>query len=248
VKRATAVVARMRLLLSAPGPDPSLEVDADLRPDGKNGPMVRTLSSSLAYYAEHSATWEAQALLRAGFGAGDAGVVDELLSAIDPLRYPIGGLTRVQVGEIRRLKARVETERMPRGSDPARNTKLGPGGLADVEWTIQLLQLQHGYEVPGLRTTSTLDALAAARDAGLVVATDAAALESAWRLASRLRNAIMLTRGRASDVIPTDARDASAIAHLLGHEPASASMLVEEWRKAARRASAVVGRLFWGED
>ena len=248
VKRATAVVARMRQLLAAPGPDPALEVDADLRPDGKFGPMVRSLSSCLAYYRSHSATWEAQALLRAGFGAGDVDTVGRLLVVADSIRYPSGGLTRTQIAEIRRLKARMETERMPRGSDPARNTKMGPGGLADVEWTVQLLQLQHGHDLPGLRTTSTLDALHAAQEAGLVTAPDAAALEAAWRLATRLRNAIMLVRARASDLIPGDAREAAAIAYLLGYEPASASLLVDEWRKAARRAGGVVGRLLWGED
>ena len=100
--------------------------------------------------------WESQALLRAEPLAGDVELGERFVALIDPLRYPAAGLDAAAVREIRRIKARVEAERLPRGVDPARNTKLGPGGLADVEWTVQLLQLQHARTVPGLRTTRTL--------------------------------------------------------------------------------------------
>ncbi|MCB0891463.1 MAG: bifunctional glutamine-synthetase adenylyltransferase/deadenyltransferase, partial [Propionibacteriaceae bacterium] len=138
-------------VLAKAGPDPSLDIDIDLRPEGKNGPMVRSLSSFRAYYERWSSTWEAQALVRAAHGAGDPELSAELLESIDVLRYPADGLTRQQVLEIRKLKARMEVERIPRGSDPLRNTKLGPGGLSDVEWVVQLLQLANAHEVPGLR-------------------------------------------------------------------------------------------------
>src|SRR5439155_13053761 len=92
------------------------------------------------------------------------------------IRYPAVGVNDEQVTEIRRIKARVDTERLPRGADPALHAKLGRGGLTDVEWTVQMLQLRHGFEVPALRTTRTLDALAAARDARMVDAGDAAGL------------------------------------------------------------------------
>ncbi|MCD0486538.1 bifunctional glutamine-synthetase adenylyltransferase/deadenyltransferase, partial [Streptacidiphilus sp. ASG 303] len=101
--------------------------------------------------------------------------------------------------EIRRIKARVESERLPRGADPTTHTKIGRGGIADVEWTVQLLQLRHGHRLPALRTTRTRAARAAARDAGLVDAADAAVLDAAWVLATRVRNAVMLVRGRPGD-------------------------------------------------
>ena len=84
---------------------------------------------------------------------------------IDPVRYPDGGLSPAELVEIRRIKARVDSERLPRGADPTTHTKLGRGGLTDIEWTIQLLQLAHGHAVAGLRTTRTLDALRSAVDA-----------------------------------------------------------------------------------
>ena len=99
---------------------------------------------------------------------------------VDPIRYPKGGLTPAQVREIRRIKARVEAERLPRGADPATHTKLGRGGLADVEWTVQLLQLQHAGDIPALRTTSTLDGLRAAAEAGLITHDDAEVLAAGW--------------------------------------------------------------------
>ncbi len=200
---ANKVVAEMRRLLQVPSADPPLLVDADLRPEGKSGPLVRTLGSYEAYYRRWALVWERHALLRAEPVAGDVDLGRRFVELIDPLRYPAGGLDEDAVREIRRLKARMESERMPRGADPKLHAKLGPGGLSDVEWTVQLLQLRHGAaEVPGLRTTRTREALAAAREAGLMSEEDACTLDEAWVLATRVRNAVMLVRGRAGTPSP----------------------------------------------
>ena len=191
------IAEELRRLLSAPSPEPPLGVDADLRPEGRQGPLVRSLAAYERYYADWSKIWEAQALLRARFVAGDAALGERFLALADRVRYPDGGLTPEQIIEIRRIKARVDTERLPRGADPATHAKLGRGGLADVEWAVQLLQLRHGYQVEGLRTPRTLDALGAARDAGLVSNMDAVFLARGWVMASQVRNALMLVRGRA---------------------------------------------------
>lgn len=242
---ATTAISRLRAMLSQPGPDPALQLDVDLRPEGKQGAIVRSLESYRAYYAKWSSTWEAQALLRAAPGAGEPGLAAALLAEIDGLRYPAEGLTQAQVHEIRRLKARMEAERAPRGGDPARNTKLGPGGLSDVEWVVQLLQLQHAHSVPALRTPATLDALAAVNEAGLLTDRDADALRDAWLLASRIRNAVMLFRGRASDSLPTDVRDLAAVAQILGYAKGESSLLVEDQLRRARLARQVMDRTFW---
>nr|WP_228488876.1 hypothetical protein [Raineyella fluvialis] len=164
---------------------------------------------------------------------------------MDPLRWPPGGLTEAQVREIRRLKARMEAERLPRGVERSRHTKLGPGGLSDVEWTVQLIQLRHAYDHPELRTTRTLPALRAERDLVLISATDAEVLEEAWLLASRIRNVIMLVRGRASDTLPTDGADAAAVAATMGFS--GTGPLRARYGEVTHRARAVVERLFWGE-
>ena len=208
--------------------------------------MVRSLGSYLSYYARWSSTWEAQMLLRATHGAGDQELSAALLAGIEELRHPPEGITKQQVHEIRKLKARMEVERIPRGSDPLRNTKLGPGGLSDVEWVVQLLQLLHAGRLPELRVTSTLSGLAVAEEADLVTASEAAALRDAWTMASSLRNAIMLLRGRASDSIPTDTREVSAVAQLIGYDKGESSLMVDEYRRRTRHARQVMDHLFWG--
>jgi glutamate-ammonia-ligase adenylyltransferase len=216
---AQAVAAEMTRLLELPAPDPPLVLDASLRPEGRHGPLVRSLAACRKYYAGRSAPWEYQALLRAEFAAGDASLGAAFIELADKYRYPADGLSEHAVREIRRIKARVEAERIPRGVDRARHLKLGPGGLSDVEWTVQLLQLRHGASVAGLRTTKTMEGLFAAVDAGLVSPEDAEVLATSWRLAARIRNAIMLVRGRADDSLPSRHTELTAVARLLGYRP-----------------------------
>jgi glutamate-ammonia-ligase adenylyltransferase len=245
-RAAHTVAERLRALLARSGPDPALQIDAGLRPEGRQGPLVRTLASYQAYYRRWSVPWEAQALLRAAFVAGDAGLGAAFIAMADEIRYPDGGIAEDSVREIRRIKARVEAERMPRGKDPALNVKLGPGGLADVEWVAQLLQLRHACAVPGLRTTRTLAALQAASAAGLVSGADTAVLTDAWQLAARIRDGVMLMRGRGSDALPSAAAELAIVARLLGYPPDGAQQLAEDWRRASRHARSATERLFYG--
>ena len=243
---AHAVAAELRRLLMLPVPDPALIVDADLRPEGRQGPLVRTLASYRAYYRRWSAPWEAQALLRAEFGAGDEDLGARFTRMIAEFRYPLDGISPAGVREIRRIKARMEAERIPRGADRARHVKLGPGGLSDVEWTVQLLQLQHAHAVPALRTTRTGAAMAAAVQAGLLATEDAAQLTAAWELAARIRNAIVLVGGRPGDTLPAKHSELTAVARLLGYPPGDAAQALEQdYRRAARHARAVMERLFY---
>lgn len=246
VRWAGSVAEALREALGSPSQDPPLVVDADLRPEGRQGPLVRTLDSYLAYYAKWSEPWEAQALLRARPVAGDAELGLEFVAAIDPVRYPADGLTPNQVREIRRIKARVDSERLPRGADPWTHTKLGRGGLADVEWTVQLLQLRHAHEIPGLRTTATLAGIDAAAGADLITSADAEALSAAWLLATKARNATMLVRGKASDQLPTSARELAAVATAVtGQTEREPGQFVDEYRRTMRRARAVIERVFY---
>jgi glutamate-ammonia-ligase adenylyltransferase len=242
------VATRLRALLAAPSStDPPLAVDADLRPEGRNGPLVRSLASYEKYYARWSSPWEAQALLRARPVAGDAELGAEFVAMIDPVRYPVDGVPPAHLVEIRRLKGRIDSERLPRGADPSTHTKLGRGGLADIEWTVQLLQLQHGHAVEGLRTARTLDALRAAAHAELISAEQAETLDHAWQLATRVRNAIMLVRDKAGDQLPTLGSDLVALGRVLGYPPGSdPGQLVDDYRRAARRARRVVEAIFYG--
>ena len=243
---AQAVANDIRKLLTEQSRDPALEVDAGLRPEGKQGPLVRTLSSYAAYYDKWSAVWEAQALLRAAPIVGDRDLCERFKTLIDPLRFPEEGLTKDDVIEVRRIKARVDSERLPRGADPATNFKLGRGGLSDVEWTVQLLQMEHAGRVPELRTTKTLEALQVAVENELLSIADAEGLADAWKFASRARNATVQVRGKAADQLPRDARERAAVAAILQYEPGQSDVMLNDYLRSARRARGIVDRIFWG--
>jgi glutamate-ammonia-ligase adenylyltransferase len=247
VRWSTSVAEQVRTLLGAPSPDPPLEVDANLRPEGRGGPLVRTLDSYRKYYEQRADVWEFQALLRATWLAGDHDLGERFLHMVDPLRYPAEGLSAAKATEIRRIKARVDAERLPRGADRATHTKLGHGGLADVEWTVQLLQMQHAGDAPELRTTSTLEGLREAAQAGFLDPADAEALTAGWIMATRARNAVTLVKGKPADQLPRSGRELAAVARAMGQPPGGdPGEFVDEYRRVTRRARAVVERVFYG--
>jgi glutamate-ammonia-ligase adenylyltransferase len=239
------VANEMRRLLALPAPDPPLVVDADLRPEGRQGPLVRSLASYLEYYRRWGAVWERQALLRARSVAGDEELGARFLAGIEEVRYPADGIDTATAREIRRIKARMEAERLPRGADPGLHTKLGRGGLSDVEWTVQLLQLRNAGRIEELRTPSTVPALRAARRHGLLTDEQHDVLTEAWRLAMRVRNAVVLARGKASDALPVDPRTLAAVARAMGYPAGHTQDLVEDYRRATRRARAVYEVVFF---
>lgn len=242
-QRAEAIVRSLKALtedLRVP-----LDLDINLRPEGKNGAVVRSLDSYRAYYDRWSLTWEAQALLRARGTVGDTALIDSFEQLADSVRYP-ATIGPDAVREVKRIKARVEKERLPQAADPARHLKLGRGSLSDVEWFVQLLQLEHGAAIAGLRTTSTLSALAAAASNGLVSEVDAGKLRDAWTFASRARSALTLWTSRTTDVLPTDRAQLEGVARIMGYPPGSASRLEDDYLRTTRLARQVFERAFYG--
>ncbi|MDF0529939.1 bifunctional [glutamine synthetase] adenylyltransferase/[glutamine synthetase]-adenylyl-L-tyrosine phosphorylase [Tsukamurella sp. 8F] len=246
-KWANQIADAVRKRLGAPSVDPGLEVDTGLRPEGRNGPVVRTLAGYKRYYDKWAQPWEVQALLRATTVAGDEDLGLEFLHAVDPIRYPEGGVSKDTVRELRRIKARVDSERLPRGADPATHTKLGRGGLSDVEWTVQLLQLLHAGAVPALQNTSTLESLEAIGANEVLGESDVALLRDAWLTATRARNALFLVRGKRVDQLPGPGAVLSNIAYVAGVREGSALDFLEDYLRTTRRARGVVDRVFWGE-
>ena len=220
------------------------ELDLDLRPEGKNGPIVRSIDSYASYYERWAGTWESQALLRARVISGEDSVRNEFVALIDRYRYP-EHMEASEVIEIRRIKARVEVERLPLGADPMRHLKLGRGSISDVEWLVQLLQLKHGYSNTSLQTPHTLQALEQLEIAGFVQASDAIVLKQAWQLSSAIRSAVMLAQNKRTDVLPTDRQQLESVSRLLEYPRGGAAALEQDYLATTRRARAVFEKLFY---
>ncbi|MGV0702197.1 bifunctional [glutamine synthetase] adenylyltransferase/[glutamine synthetase]-adenylyl-L-tyrosine phosphorylase [Mycolicibacterium porcinum] len=247
VRWSVSIAEQVRALLGTPSADPPLEVDTGLRPEGRNGPLVRTLASYATYYEQWAQAWEIQALLRAHRVAGDLELGDRFLLMADKTRYPSGGVSAEAVQEIRRIKARVDSERLPRGADPNTHTKLGRGGLADIEWTVQLLQLRYAHKVPALHNTSTLQTLDAIGAAELVAESDVELLRDAWLTATRARNALVLVRGKPTDQLPGPGRQLNAVALAAGWGSDDGGEFLDNYLRVTRRAKGVVRKIFGGE-
>ena len=224
---------------------PGASLDLELRPEGRKGALARSLEAYRTYWDRWAEAWEVQALIRARPAAGDAELAAAFAEAVAAVVWtePPDADT---VRSIRSVKARVEKERIPAGEDPDFHVKLGPGGMADVEWTVQLLQLRHGQKLPSLRTPATLEALSAALSEGLLEGSDAAALAESYEFCSRVRNALFLRTGRRRDSLPTDPVETARLGRALGYTETPRTSVREEYRRLTRRARRVVEREFYG--
>ncbi|TQE44730.1 bifunctional [glutamine synthetase] adenylyltransferase/[glutamine synthetase]-adenylyl-L-tyrosine phosphorylase [Corynebacterium phoceense] len=247
VKWAVTIVDGLRRRLAKPSGDPPLEVDLGLRPEGRSGPVVRTIASYERYYREWGEAWEMQALLRAAFIAGDEEVGSQFMELIDGFRYPAGGASESTIRDIRRMKARVDNERLPRGADRNTHPKLGRGGLTDIEWTVQLLTMMHAHECPELRNPSTLGTLDALETHEILPAAKVSALREAWCLATDVRNALVLVRGKRVNQLPPPGPQLAQVAGASGWAPEDNQGYLDHYLKTTRHARRVVDEVFWGE-
>lgn len=238
------VVARsiLREIGGATETDRAWEIDARLRPEGNQGPLARTFASYRAYYAQRAQTWERQALVKARPCAGDAELGEAFLALRDEVSFGTT-LSADAVAELRHIKRRVEAERIRAGEDKALHLKLGPGGMVDVEFTVQLLQLRHGPGDPSIRQPGTLAALAALEAGGYVGGDDAEQLRAAHRFCDRARNALHLRSASRREVLPSDPQQRRDLDRLLGVDDTAAA-----FRAVAAPAREVVERLFYREQ
>jgi [glutamine synthetase] adenylyltransferase / [glutamine synthetase]-adenylyl-L-tyrosine phosphorylase len=219
-------------------------IDARLRPEGAQGPLARSLGGYARYYDRWSLTWERQALVKARFVAGDPDVGERFAELVERVVYdaPFSG---DDAREVRRMKARIERERVPLGEDPQFHLKLGRGSLTDIEFCVQLLQLEHGGDRPELRVPGTIDALSRLCNGDLLTSEDADALEASYRFCERARNALYLHTGRPSEALPTDGAEIERVGRLLGYVHEPQSTLRDNYRRLTRRARRVVERVFY---
>lgn len=222
----------------------TFRIDARLRPEGNQGPLARSLEGFHQYYAQWGLTWERQALTKARFVAGDPDLGVRFSQLATEFTYG-RPMTDDDVREVRRMKARIERERIPPGEDPQFHLKLGRGSLSDVEFTVQLLQLVHGGPHADVRIPGTIAALERLQSRNLLDPDDVAVLEEAYRFCERARNARYLQIAQPSDALPTDRAELERLALLLGYVHHPHSALRDDYRRVTRRARRVVERVFY---
>ncbi len=217
------------------------DVDANLRPEGRDGPLVRTLEGYRTYYERWAHQWELQALLKARPVAGDPQLGAEFMELVTPFVWP-DRLDGDRVAEIQRMKERVEQSKAVR-RDGARQVKLAPGGIRDIEFAVQLLQLVHGRLDPALRAPGTLPALRALAEAGYVDEGDAALFEDAYQFLRTLEHRLQLRRLRRTHTVPADAGTRERIARAMGFRDIRAASALEQFDRELSRVQGYVRRL-----
>ena len=218
------------------------EVDANLRPEGRHGPLVRSLASHVAYYERWASTWEFQALLKARYAAGDADLAGAYLAALSPMIW-MSSMRENFVTEVRAMRRRV-IDNIPTAHRD-RQLKLGAGGLRDVEFAVQLLQLVHGRADESLRSSTTLDALEALTDGGYVGRRDGSALTESYEFLRTLEHRIQLFRLRRSHIVPDDPEDLRRIGRSMGYRVNSAELLSKDLQAHRRVVRRLHEKLFY---
>jgi [glutamine synthetase] adenylyltransferase / [glutamine synthetase]-adenylyl-L-tyrosine phosphorylase len=225
----------VRRVLVGTGPaDRAYDVDLDLRPGGRSAVLVPSREAVVAHLERWVEPWQRLALTRLRPLAGDADLTTRLLAEVEPLvgRPPDEADRRA----VRRIKARVEAERVPTGEDARFHLKLGPGGLADIEITVAFLLWEHG-----MRDPATSTGIAALASAGHLTAGEATALEEAHAFCERTRNRWTLVAGRGHDALPTG-DDLATLARALD---TTAPALRDDYLRLTRRARRIVETHFY---
>ncbi|MFB9840287.1 bifunctional [glutamine synthetase] adenylyltransferase/[glutamine synthetase]-adenylyl-L-tyrosine phosphorylase, partial [Actinoallomurus acaciae] len=243
LRAATRLASGMMRACSASTPEGALwEVDAALRPEGRSGPLVRTMASHRAYYERWAKTWEFQALLKARPVAGDLELGEEYVRTLASLVWSAAGRDNF-VEDVQAMRRRVEEHIAP--EQAGRQLKLGPGGLRDVEFAVQLLQLVHGRADEELRGPNTLIALKKLSWGGYVGRGDAAALGTAYRFLRRVEHLIQLHRLRRNHLVPEDEQSLRRLGRALGFRVNPVEEFTAEWRRHAREVRRLHEKLFY---
>jgi glutamate-ammonia-ligase adenylyltransferase len=236
-----AAGALVRVLSEPTAEGVALRVDLGLRPGGRAGPLVRTLPATQAYYEREAATWERQAMIKARAAAGDIDLGSAFVEAIAELVYP-KDLHEAAIHDVRRSKVRLE-EYMRRRGKELTEVKRGRGGIRDVEFAVQLLQIVHGRRDDRLREPNTLRALAALADEGYVAHEDAEALADAYRFLRRLEHRLQMVRDLQTHDLPADRHARTTLARSLG--VAGADALQAEYDRTTGLVRGIHERLFY---
>lgn len=242
IEVATKLANRMMRAMDATAAEPMLwQVDPNLRPEGKSGALVRTLESHIAYYERWAESWEFQALLKARHLAGTASLGEAYVAAMNPMVWTSTKRDNF-VESVQKMRQRV-LEHIP-ATEIDRQIKLGPGGLRDVEFTAQLLQLVHGRTDDSVRQRDTISAIEALREAGYIGRGEAQSFADSYRFLRSLEHRIQLADLRRTHLMPTDPEQLRALARSLNPRW-TADALTEAWERTKNEVRGLHQRIFF---
>ena len=224
--------------------DAGWEIDADLRPEGRNGPLARSIAGFLEYWERYAEPWEFQALLRARPVAGDPALGKRFANAAGDLAYPPDGITIDRVLEIRRMRERIERERVRPAEATKFHFKLGYGSLADVQFAVEMLLLRHGGPVPEVRTVSTLQGIEVLAGHRLLEQSVARDLGEAFVFLNDVKCAMEVDRRVHAEAIPPGADEQTSLARRLGYEEYPRQSFMDDYLRITRRARRAMERVF----
>lgn len=195
-------------------------IDLRVRPEGDRGPLARSLASCENYYWQWGQTWERMMLIKARRVAGDAALAGEFIEMIQPFRYP-RSLSRQALDDVANMKQRIENE-IVRAGEIDRNVKLGRGGIREIEFVAQTLQMMHAGRHPFLAHSQTLPALAKLAEYQLLPTEDAQALEAAYLFLRDIEHRLQMDNNLQTHTIPTEREKRERLARLLGYDTLAA--------------------------
>ena len=212
------LAAEVVRLLSAPSESGAgYRVDLRLRPEGSRGPVARDLLATMAYYDSMGRTWERQALIKVRPVAGDASLGREFLKAIEPFVYR-KYLSFAEINEIKALKRRIETRAKSTGGEDL-DVKTGRGGIRDIEYTVQFLQLANGGDLPALRLRGTLPALLGLERAGCLTDQEARLLEQSYGFLRKIEHRLQMLFDLQVHRLPSEEGGLERLARRMGFLP-----------------------------
>ncbi len=227
--------------------DAGWEPDADLRPEGRNGPLARSMAGYLEYWERYAELWEFQAMLRARHVAGDEQLGRRFVLNAADFAYPPDGITVDRVGEIRRMRERIERERVKPPEAAKFHFKLGVGSLADVQFAVEVSLMRFGGADPELRTNRTLDAIERLAERRLWEQSVARDLGEAFVFCSDIKNALEVDRRLHAEAVPASPTEQTALARRLGYEEYPRQRFIDDYLRVTRRARRAMERVFHEE-
>ncbi len=209
----------VRLLTETTDLGAAYRVDLRLRPEGERGPPVHSVERACHYYDVLGRTWERQAYVKARPIAGDFDLGAEFLSQLEPWIYR-RYLSLADITGIKALKRRIEHRTASLGDD-ARNVKTGHGGIRDVEFAIQFLQLLNGGDLPQLRTTNTLEAIAKLEQVGCLTHQERTLLEENYGFLRKIEHRLQIMFDLQTHLLPVEPQELQKLARRMGYRDTS---------------------------